>query len=121
MAFDQWYVPGRGTSPNKAQVRISKNLITLSKYTIDEYFKDKQYARIGYDTENNRLMIMPTDELDSLGLKIIGKEESNFYYLNAKNFIANFSLQPEPNKKSIKYDCVWDEENGYLIIENVKK
>ena len=121
MSFDQWYVPGRGTSPNKAQIRISKYLISLSKYAIDTYFKEKRNARIGFDKEKNQLIIMPTNESDNFGLKLIGKEGSNFYYLNAKNFIADFKLAPEPRKKSIKYDCIWDDENAWLIVESVKK
>lgn len=120
MNFQQWYVPGRGTSPNKAQIRISKNLISLSKYTIETYFQEKRYARIGLDTENNRLIIKPTINTDALGLKLIGREGSNFYYLNAKNFIADFKLEPDGKRKSKKYDCTWDDENEYLVISDIK-
>ena len=69
MPFDKWYIPGRGTSPNKAQIRISKNLISLSKLIIQDYFKDKQRARIGYDDAQNRLIIMPTENSDKMGFE----------------------------------------------------
>jgi hypothetical protein len=121
MKFTDWYIPGRGTSPNKAQIRISRNLISLTRFTINTYFGEKKHARIGYDEERDILLIKPATEEDSLGLKLIGRDNSNFIYINAKNFISDFKLMPEGKQKSKKYDCKWDENNECLIVENVKK
>lgn len=120
MEFNGWYVPRSGTSQNKAEIRISKNFISVSKYCIENYFKDKTRARVGYDKETNRLIIMPTDEGDKLGLGLVGKEDANYKYLNAKSFIEGSNLEPPAEKKSIKYDCEWDEENKWIIVNNVK-
>jgi len=120
MSFEGWYEPGKGTAKNKAQIRISKNFLSISKFCIDNYFKHNKAARIGFDESQNRLIIMPTDETDKLGLKLIGRTDSNFYYLNAKHFISDYKLQPKENIKSAKYECYWDEFKRWIIVENVK-
>lgn len=121
MDFNNWYVPGKGVAKNEVQVRISTNFISISRYCLNKYFVEKPKARVGYNSAENILIIMPTDENDELGLRLIGKETSNFKYLNAKNFISSEGLAPPSNKKSIKHKCTWDEENKWLIAENVKK
>ena len=120
MSFDGWYVPGSASSKNKEQVRISKNFISISIFCIKSYFKDKRHARLGYDGDNNQMIIMPTGSEDNLGLALTGDADANFLYLNAKNFIAIEKLYPPEGKRSSKHECVWDEENQWLLVKDVK-
>lgn len=120
MKFNKWYIPGKRMPKNYPQVRISNSFIGISKYCIDEYFKEKTKARIGYDKEANKLYIMPTQDKDEFGLKLIGRKDDNFKYLNAKNFIAEEKLSSQTKRKSNRYQCSWDEQNGCIVVENVK-
>lgn len=119
--FDGWYIPGRAGSKNRPEIRISKNYISISDFCIKEYFKNRDHARIGFDGENNKLIIMPIDKDDKYGLKLINNEESNYAYLNAKNFIEYNKLKPKSGKRSERFDCKWDKNKNWIIVENVKK
>lgn len=119
--FTEWYQPRRSSAGDLAQVRISRNFLSISRYCVKKFFKDKNYARIGFDTTNDRLIIKPTDENDRFGLKLHNKENANFAYLNAKQFITENRLEPQQGKKSIKYQCKWDNENEWIVVENLKK
>ena len=119
--FNEWYIPGKGTAKNKPQVRISNHFISVSRYCIEQYFNKKKKVRIGYDKDNNRLYIMPVEDSDEIGLMLIGKDTDNFKYLNAKNFISENSLSPQSKRRSVRYECSWDKDNKYLVVENVKK
>jgi len=120
MDFNEWHVPGRGSARNKSQVRISKNYISISRYCVKNYFGDYRSARIGYDSLNNRLIIKPTIEDDKLGFKLIGRDESNFLYINAKYFVMEHNIAPQVGKKSEIYECEWDAEREWIEVKNIK-
>lgn len=119
--FTNWYAPRRSSAGDLAQIRISRNFVSISRYCVKKFFVDKNYARIGYDEINDRLIIKPTDANDEFGLKLHNRENANFAYFNAKQFIAENALEPRVGKKSTKHSCEWDDEYQWIVVENIKK
>lgn len=120
--FTDWHRPRKSHAGNREQVRISKNFISISRICVEKYFANQKFAKIGFDHIHNRVLIKPTSEEDEYGLKLHDREKSksNFPYINAKQFIEEYGLAPPENKKSIQYDCKWDDANKWIVVDDIK-
>ncbi len=111
-----WHEPRKRTSSSEPRISISKQFISLNPPCKNQYFKSKEYVRIGYDVKENKLIFVPVDERGN-GLKIIHNENSRQVYINAKKLLALF-----PFKKDAKgiYKCTWDETNKGVLVDMEK-
>ena len=92
----------------KTAIRVSiiKNYIKLSNYFVDNYCK--LCVRIGY--ENNKLFIIPTDNDDVLGHKIIKRKKESYGYIYCRSFLKKYNIDP------CVFSSHWDPKNKHLII-----
>lgn len=111
-----FHIPRKKEQSSEPRITISKRIISLNPVCMETYFKDKQYARIGYDIENKKMIFVPVSKKNE-GLKIVKNDKWEAHYLNAGRLIDKL---PFKNEAQGEYKCSWDENNKGIIID-IKK
>jgi len=108
-----FHTPRKRMSSIDPRISISKSFISLNPPCVDTYFQKKDYARLGCDAENNKIIIVPAEK--KIGaFTIIKNKKWAQRYINAKSF-----LKALPFTYDIKgiYKCTWDERNEGVLID----
>lgn len=113
MAF-VWHKPRKKTGSLEPRITITTKYISLNPASIEKYFKDEKYIRIGYDKENRKLIIVPVEENDDHKMTLIKNRNSKQVYINAGNFLKSNGLVPE---KKLGFKCSWDDTNKGVLID----
>lgn len=111
-----FHIPRKKGQSSEPRVRISKRIISLNPACMEAYFRDKQYAKIGYDVDNKKMIFVPVSK-KSEGLKIVKNDKWEAHYLNAGRLI---DILPFKSEVQGEYKCSWDESNKGIIID-IKK
>ena len=116
-----WYEPRKKTTSLEPRITISQQFIALNKALIEERFKDTDRVRIGYDKEENKMILVPLKRDDKKGLKIIENEKSSSMYINGGRLFRGFGLTGADLKVLPEYrgeySCSWDVANKGVLVD----
>ncbi len=112
MAF-VFHVPRKRECSSEPRITISKKIVSLNPACIETYFKDKQYAKIGYDIDNKKMIFVPVSKKNE-GLKIVKNIKWETRYLNASRLIDKLPFKGEIQGE---YNCSWDDANKGIVID----
>jgi len=120
MGFKNWYKKGTKTFHHLTtpEVRIDNFTIGINSYLEDRYFKNKDYALIGFDPETKNLYIKPTDN-EKEGFKL-QSTSGNFRKISCNKFIAKYRLN-NPIEKFVAYQEMVFSTEDYLIVQKVQE
>jgi len=109
-----WHQPRKRSYSSDPRIVIGKKLISLNPACVEEYFKDKEHVKIGYDIKNKKLYLVPVAKDDGYGMKIIANKKWNQRYINAKNIIPQIALK---NDGRNEFKCSWDDVNKGVLVD----
>ena len=97
------------------RVVILPKFVKINNFCIDKYFKNCVGMQLAYLKNQKQLLI----KLVTKGYyKLQNQNYSNFKFLSAKNFIQTHKFITD-KYEYLNYTYRWDEENKYLIVNNV--
>ena len=97
------------------KVVLLPELIKISNFCINKYFKNYIGVRLAYLGDQEQLFIKPANE-DYY--RLWSKNDPNFKYLAVKKFISMYCFIID-KKEHLNYTYSWDNHNKYLIVNNV--
>ncbi|MDP8260007.1 MAG: hypothetical protein P9L96_03265 [Candidatus Gygaella obscura] len=111
-----FHIPRKKEQSSEPRIKISVRIISINPACIEKYFKDKQYAKVGYDVDNKKMIFVPVAKQNG-GLKIVKNAKWDSHYLNASKLINKLSFKDEVQGE---YKCLWDDSNKGIVID-IKK
>ncbi len=109
-----FYEPRKRSSSSEPRITMGEKFISINKPAL-QFFKDKEYAKIGYDKIAKKIIFIPMTKSDRQGMKIISNEKWEHGYINAKNIFGD--ILPAVIELKGRYKCSWDDINKGILVD----